>query len=118
MIGFPTSTDTALAGTLISTSVTLFMDNPYIYISIDTIESNILSSISNNKYAFYIPVNANNGDMLSYLPNLDSDNKFDVDRAFKYYTFRIRVFDNFGNILNLNGSDWSMVLKLSYDLKK
>ena len=61
-----------------------------------------------------MPITVNGGDMLTYQPNLDDDKKFKISGSTKYKILRIRVFDVYGNILNLNESDWSMVLKVFY----
>ncbi len=64
LIGFPSSINTVVAGSLTSTSVALFMDQAFLFINLDLIGTNVLSSTSNNKYSFYVPINVNTGEML------------------------------------------------------
>jgi hypothetical protein len=52
-----------------------------------------------------VPITINGGDMFTYQPNLDSDNRFKINSSTKYKILRIKVFDIYGNILNLNESD-------------
>ena len=118
LIGFPSTTDTSLSGSITSTIPALTLDQSFIFISINEIGTNVLSSTLNNKYSFYVPVSVNAGDMLLYTSNLDLDNKFKVSTSTKYISFRVRVYDTFGNILNINNSDWSMIIKVFYKKKE
>ena len=46
--------------------------------------------------------------MLFYQNNLDHNQEFLIDTESKYYHLHFTLQDKGGNILNLNGSDWSI----------
>ena len=113
LIGFLSpAVDTAAAGTVTSAIPAQFMDNRFLFIECEQLGDNVLSSTPPNKYSWYIPNIVNGGDMLSYQNNLDHNQEFLIDTGSKYYHLHFTLQDESGNILNLNGSDWSMVLKL------
>ena len=114
LIGFNTNTDTSASSYITSTVPAMFLDQSFLFISITTIGNNVTSTTASNSYSFYVPITVNGGDLLTYTSNLDLDNKFKVSTKTKYFSFRIRVYDTFGNILNINNSDWSMILKVFY----
>ena len=114
LIGFNTNTDTSASSYITSTVPAMFLDQSFLFISITTIGNNVTSTTASNSYSFYVPITVNGGDLLTYTSNLDLDNKFKVSTKTKYFSFRIRVYDTFGNILDINNSDWSMILKVFY----
>lgn len=65
LIGFPSSTDTTLVGTFTSTSVALFLNQSFLFISLDLIGINVLSTTNNKKFSFYVPITVNSGEMLN-----------------------------------------------------
>ena len=115
LIGFQTTTNTSSAQTLTSTSVPTFNDQNLLFINIDNIGTNVLSNNSlATSFNFYVPINVNGGDLLTYTPSLDYENRMQCNINTNFVTLRIRVYDIYGNLLNLNGSDWSMILKVFY----
>ncbi len=114
LIGFPSTTNTNSASMLTSTSVALMNDQAFLFICIDGVGDNIISTTNGNKYTFYIPVDVNGGDVLSYQTQLDQNQILKVNQPIKYLSLHVRLLDNFGNSLNLNESDWSMTLKIYF----
>lgn len=114
LIGFPSTTDTTNSSNLTSTSVALLLDQAFLFINIDGVGDNIISSTNGNKYTFYVPVSVVGGEMLVYQTDLDQNQVLKVNQPVKYSSLHVRLYDNFGNILNLNGSDWSMTIKIYF----
>ncbi len=108
LIGFGT-VDTSDAASHISTTAAQSMIPSYLFIRVSEIPSSIIAS-SHKYFGFYVPINVNPGEMITYVPNKDDEQSFKGPQT--GHSFNIALTDVNGNLLDINNSDWSMVWKL------
>ena len=89
------------------------LEHQYIFVSINAVGGNIIAG--NNLIAsFYVPINVNSGELISYFPTSPYMQIVKTGNNL-FQTVKISLMDDFGNLLDINNSDWSFVLKLIYE---
>lgn len=84
----------------------------WVLIDIEEINSQTLSSTTSLKLStFFIPINVNGGSYLEYEKDL-AIKQIAYPRYPTIETLHIKLRDESGNLLNLNGSEWTFVMKI------
>ncbi len=107
--------DTSSATSQISTNAADLAAVDYIYVSVPELGVNIETTVANLRDvdAFCIPVNDDSGQLIHF----DTNSHF--TQVIKRYSgnpisqFTIKLKDRNNTLLNLNGSEWSMILRLN-----
>jgi hypothetical protein len=109
-LGFYT-TDTASATQILSTR-SYSLDRPHnIIVSINELDNQIITGSFGINGVFVLPVSENLGSVLHFEPEYKIGNT--LHNPVNLTTLNIKLLDASGNYVDLNGSDWSMVLKLT-----
>lgn len=113
ILGFPGTNDILDQSVITSTSASQSMDQQYLYINLDPVPQTDLQTTISSISSFYIPITVNAGDLITYMPTTNEQQKINCSKTF-YKVFNVSLRDMFGNLLDLNNVDWSFVVKLSY----
>jgi hypothetical protein len=86
-----------------------------IYIGISNLPSNVLTTGTTGNPIFKIPITANYLDVIRYV----SSNPMNVitltgNNSMTYTDFNVNLTDELGNLLDLNGCDWSLLLRVEF----
>lgn len=91
----------------------IFYSYLYIYSNLQTYNFSKISQINKMNLLCSIPIDTQPNSMISYRRNTDF--KSNTYQSF-IPNLEIKICDKYGNIINLNGCDWSMVLQ--FDIVK
>ena len=66
------------------------------------------------RYSFIIPINVNSGSDVTYNSNTDFEQYIGYSPTINLNTFNVNLFLDNNEVANLNGSEWSFLLKFDY----
>lgn len=115
--GAPNTGGTTPSATSISsTTVANDMMNQYLLINLAPMFGGCVQLSNGQKYTFWVPITVNSGAMLNYAPKFEHDMKIKLsDTYVSVSMINIQLYDQFMNYVNLNGSEWAMILKIFKD---
>lgn len=110
LLGFPLI-DSGLNTTITSTNVMNISTTRYYKLTIRELLANYDTNISGS-FNFIIPNNANAG-IFNYLTNDSNvDNSLNIDNQINLCSLRIELFDEWDNLVQLNGVDYLLTFKI------